>query len=167
MTCKAFDLTQIFIALLFVFLDYNNIDFSSWSARGLAFTLAWIRALFGKLSPSLFQSWAQQAELTTTTTIIISRSIGGFFDLEIFLIFKVYFFQSVVMKIASITLLCYGGRLTDHFNFDISIFFNDLLLVIEIPILFVKVGLYQWFEAILKITSKQFIRECDLHIEFF
>lgn len=53
-----------------------------------------------------------------------------------------------------------------HYSFDIDASFNDLLLVIQIPIFFIKMGPYQQSETILEITIKQIIYMCALGIKF-
>lgn len=136
-TNKVFDLAHIFITLFFVFYDYNSINFSGQNiARSaLIFTFAQIRVFLGGLARDL--AWL--ANLITPTTIMINRSIRDFLDLEVFFVLEVFFYQSIVMRITSITLFECENKPTGHFSFDINIFFNDILLVIDILIFFIKV----------------------------
>lgn len=91
---------------------------------------------------------AQLAGLVTITTIMISRGVRGFFVL------KVFFYWPVVTGAVSIALLVYGDELTGHFNLSIDVSFNDLLLVFEVLIFFIKLGPYKWSEAIPEITNE-------------
>lgn len=164
-TTKVFHLAQILIVLLIIFFDYSSIDFSGQNVRGLAqfLILIQIKALFGGLVRGL--AWL--ARLTTTTTIIIIKSIGGFFNLGVFLVFKVSLYQSMAMKTMNIAFLSHRNGLRGYFSFDINGFFNDLLPVIKILIFFIKVRPYQWLEAILEITDEEFICKHCLGIKFF
>lgn len=51
-----------------------------------------MRVFFGGLAQGLTRGLARQAELAILTTIIISRDIRGFLDLEISLVLEVSFY---------------------------------------------------------------------------
>lgn len=106
------------------------------------FDLAEVLLALGKLAQSLAQDLAQLARLATSTTIMINRDIGGFLDFGISFVLEISFHWSMIIETASITLLDYGNELTDHFSFGINTSFNDLLLIIEIPIYFIKISSY-------------------------
>lgn len=97
----------------------------------------WMRAFFDRLAQDL----AQLASLVTITTIIINRDIKVFFNLKVFLVFKVSLYQFVATRTTSITLLNHRHGLIGLFYFSIDIFFNDLLPIINILIFFVKIEL--------------------------
>lgn len=85
---------------------------------------------------------------------MISKGVGGFLKLGIFLIFKVFFNWPVATKVASIAFLDHKSRLTGHFSLGINASFNDFLLVIKVLIFFIEFSLYQWSETIPEITNE-------------
>lgn len=137
MTSKTSDLVQVLIILFFIFFDYSSNNSNSWSIRELTLflILVWIKTLFS----SLAQSLAQLASLATATSIMISKNVGDFLNLRVFLVLKVSFHQPIAMETISIALLGHKSKLIGYFSLSIDASFYNLLLIIDIPISFVKI----------------------------
>lgn len=98
---------------------------------------------------------------------MISRGIRDFLDLRVFLVLKVFFHKSIAMKTMNITLLGHGSGLTGHLSFSINVFFNDLLLVVDIPISFIKERSDQGRLDISEIINEKLIHRRNLDIKLF
>lgn len=96
-----------------------------------------MRVFFGKLVRGL----AQLAKLATII-VIISKDVGSFLELRVFLILKISFYQSVAMETTNITFSDYKNELTGHLSFSINPSLNNLLPIIKIWIFFVDIRSY-------------------------
>lgn len=100
------NLTQVLVALFFVFLDYSGIDFRGQNIRRLAFlALAQMRIFHSKPTWGLTsQNWFVRYA-TTTIIVICNRGVGDVFNLKVFFIFRIFYYLPIAMKVVSINFL--------------------------------------------------------------
>lgn len=160
------NLAQVSIALLLIFFNYSGISLSGQDIRGQAFLIsAQIRIFLSRARglaglPSLVR-------LATTTTIIISsRGVGSLFNLKVFNILEILFYQSIAMKIISINFLYQERGLVIHLGLGIYTSLNDLLPINYVPIFFIQLNSDQGLYVIPEISNKEVIWENNINIKY-
>lgn len=146
----ALDLAQIYLNF-FPLLDNNDIDANSRSVRGLALSYSMIQA-------RIFLGWQiwglvklAWLAIVVSIALISDKIVRNLFSLIVFLVSWFFtFYQLIVPRTICITFPYKRKSLMAYLDFDTNDFFDNLLPIFQVSILFVYLDTNKRSQAISK-----------------
>lgn len=162
-----YNLAQVPVTVFFIFFDHSSIDSSSWDIEGQVFLTSVQMRIFLSRAQVLADLIGLIKLATITTIIINSRGVESFFNLKVFLILGISFYQPITMRITNITFLYQEKSLTIYINLNIYTSLNSLLPIGYILVYFIQLGLDQGLLIISEISYEEVIQGNSNDIKFF